>query len=86
MNFVKATLVVAALGLAATAASANQASPQDCFKAERAVGDALKANASSPNYDAAKAEYGQGTRMCQTSFYNQGISHLNNAVALLTGH
>jgi hypothetical protein len=85
MNFVKATLVVAALGLvtAATAANAATANAGSCSKAERAVQTAIDANASSASLDAAKNERRLGTSFCQYSQYDKGMDHLNKALSLL---
>ena len=54
-----------------------------CLHMSHKVADALSANASSPNFQAASDENKAGRSFCQSGVYNIGIQHYSKALDLL---
>ncbi len=88
MRNVKRTagLAVLSAGLAFAAAPAkatDTASLSGCTTMQTQVRTALQSNAQSPNYESALKEQRYGLEFCSNGFYQNGVSHYEQALKLL---
>lgn len=88
MRYVKWTAGLAglagALAIAAIPARATDtASLSGCTTLQSQVRTALQSNAQSPNYDSALKEQRYGLEFCSNGFFQNGVSHYEQALKLL---
>ena len=83
-NFAVATVTLGLmLGSAAAYATDEDATLASCGRVETATNDAMKANSSSANLDAARAESRQAHNYCNIGLYKIGVAHYKKALSLL---
>ncbi len=84
-NFAVATVALGLmLGSAAAYATDEEATISSCVHNATATDDAMKANSTSANLDAARAESRAAHNYCTMGLYKVGVAHYKKALALLT--
>jgi hypothetical protein len=84
-NFAVATVALGLmLGSAAAYATDEDATVASCVRNATATDDAMKANSTSANLDAARAESRAAHNYCTIGLYKVGIEHYKKALSLLT--
>jgi hypothetical protein len=90
MNFAKAAVSAAAIGLLLGASAAyaqdEDASPTSCSHMADEAKAAVRANARSANHDAANVERREGAEECRMGYYKLGLEHYKKALELLGGN
>lgn len=83
-NFAVATVALGLmLGSAAAYATDEDATLASCGRVETTTKDAIKANSTSANLDAALAETRQAHNYCNIGLYKIGVAHYKKALSLL---
>lgn len=79
-----ALLAGACLALGSVSANAADATRATCTTTASTLQDALNANSSSPNYEAAIQERRSGFEFCNAGMYQKGVNHYGQALKLLS--
>jgi hypothetical protein len=83
-NFAAATLAVGlVLGSAAAYATDDDSSISSCTRSRIAATDAIKANSTSPNVEAARQEARAASNYCNLGLYSVGTARYRKALSLL---